>query len=71
MKSSCQKTSGFTMEDLSESGRWLYRMLTESEGNAVQADDGDEKKSAGITQENQSGEDLFSVGNLYPVYGGI
>ena len=71
LKSDCTKISDLTEEDLSESGRWLYRMLTESEGNAVQADDGDEKKSAGITQENQSGEDLFSVGNLYPVYGGI
>ena len=25
---SCQKTSGFTQEDLSASGRWLYRTLT-------------------------------------------
>ena len=30
--SSCQKTSGFTREDLSESGRWIYDML-HTEGN--------------------------------------
>jgi endoglucanase len=28
-KSSCTKTSGITREDLSESGNWLYEMLTE------------------------------------------
>lgn len=27
-KSSCTKTSGFTPEDLSESGQWVYQMLT-------------------------------------------
>ncbi|MBU5429458.1 cellulase family glycosylhydrolase [Kineothrix sp. MSJ-39] len=30
--SSCQKTSGFTREDLSESGKWIYDML-HTEGN--------------------------------------
>ncbi len=28
LKSSCTKTSGFTAEDLSEAGRWLYAMLS-------------------------------------------
>lgn len=32
--SSCSKTSGFGQEDLSESGRWLYQMLTERQGGA-------------------------------------
>lgn len=27
LKSGCGKTSGFTQEDLSESGRWVYQML--------------------------------------------
>lgn len=27
-KSSCNKVSGFTQEDLSDSGKWLYKMLT-------------------------------------------
>lgn len=29
LKSSCSKTSGFTQEDLSDSGLWLYRMLAD------------------------------------------
>lgn len=28
LQSACGKTSGFTQDDLSESGKWLYRMLT-------------------------------------------
>ncbi len=28
IKSSCGKTSGFTVEDLSDSGKWLYEMLS-------------------------------------------
>lgn len=32
--SSCTKTSGFGPEDLSESGRWLYQMLTKRQGGA-------------------------------------
>lgn len=30
--SSCNKTSGFLAEDLSEAGKWLYQMLTEEQG---------------------------------------
>lgn len=33
IKSGCSKTSGFTEEDLSESGKWLYKML-QSAGSA-------------------------------------
>lgn len=32
LKSGCGKTSGFTQEDLSESGRWVYRMLRKYKG---------------------------------------
>ena len=32
INSSCNKTYGFTQEDLSASGKWLYKMLTESAG---------------------------------------
>lgn len=32
--SSCTKTSGFTDEDLSEAGKWLYQMLTTRQGGA-------------------------------------
>ena len=31
LQSSCGKTNGFVQEDLSASGKWLYRMLTEAE----------------------------------------
>ncbi len=31
-KSSCNKSSGFTWEDLSDSGKWLYTMLTGGSG---------------------------------------
>ena len=44
--SSCQKTSGFTREDLSESGKWIYDML-HAKGNI-----GDSKTSA-QSQQNQ------------------
>lgn len=33
-KSTCRKISGFTVEDLSTSGEWLYHMLTDSESSA-------------------------------------
>lgn len=33
--SGCNKTSGFSTEDLSENGRWLYRMLTGSDDMAA------------------------------------
>ena len=32
LKSGCGKASGFTQEDLSESGRWVYRMLRKYKG---------------------------------------
>lgn len=34
-KSSCNKTGGFTADDLSASGSWLYELLTGSSGNAT------------------------------------
>lgn len=33
LQSTCSKTSGFTQDDLSASGKWLYRMLTEAEND--------------------------------------
>lgn len=38
--SSCNKTSGFTESDLSESGKWLYKMLTQKD---IVADDASNK----------------------------
>ncbi len=37
IKSSCSKRSGFTTEDLSESGKWLYELLNGEEAAGVQA----------------------------------
>lgn len=31
VKADCEKTSGFTMEDLNDSGKWIYEMLTGAE----------------------------------------
>lgn len=35
IKSTCKKTSGFTAEDLSDSGRWLYQLLTSETQNPL------------------------------------
>lgn len=45
IKSSCSKTSGFTLEDLSDSGKWLYNML------GAQGSLGAEASGSGIGQE--------------------
>lgn len=45
IKSSCSKTSGFTLEDLSDSGQWLYNML------GAQGSLGAEASGSGIGQE--------------------
>ena len=47
--SSCQKTSGFTREDLSESGKWIYDML-HANGNI------DDSKTSAQSQQNQTQE---------------
>ncbi|MCD8103846.1 MAG: cellulase family glycosylhydrolase [Lachnospiraceae bacterium] len=52
IKSSCTKTSGFTMDDLTDSGKWLYEMLTEgtddsSESGNSSADAADDSGSSG------------------------
>lgn len=39
-KSSCGKTSGFTVEDLSDSGKWLYEMLSGSQAGDSDTDGG-------------------------------
>ncbi len=40
LKSSCGKTGGFTVDDLSDSGRWLYDMLRSKAGSAAPEDPG-------------------------------
>lgn len=51
-KSSCSKNSGFTMDDLSDTGKWLYKQLTgESEiGNSL----GGNKQNNGQGNSNQN-----------------
>ncbi len=49
IKSSCSKTSGFTLEDLSDSGKWLYNML------GAQGSLGAEASGSGTGQEPAGG----------------
>lgn len=50
IKSSCNKLSGFTAEDLSESGKWLYGVLT-----GTNPEQGGESWSGGSSSGNQGG----------------
>ena len=58
--SSCQKTSGFAEEDLSESGKWIYALLHEEEKDQ-------EKKTETSTICDASADNSADVHNL--VYG--
>lgn len=56
IKSSSNKTSGFTESDLTSSGKWLYRMLTgnssfESLNTQKTEENGEQSKEIGNTQE--------------------
>ena len=51
-KNSCSKRSGFTQEDLSSSGRWLYDMLT---GKGAGRTSGDSRRQTG-SENAQSGQ---------------
>lgn len=46
--SSCQKTSGFTQDDLSESGKWIYDMLHKKGGAAGRSPEGSVEDGRGI-----------------------
>ena len=71
-KSSCSKVNDFSQDDLSESGRWVYRMLTregESEsgetiqnagGSAQEAD----KAPKSIGGETKQDTDILTVGGI-------
>ncbi|MCI8551183.1 MAG: cellulase family glycosylhydrolase [Lachnospiraceae bacterium] len=63
LKESCSKTSGFSSGDLSESGKWLYQMLT-GESSA-----GDERPEEGIEKDaekepERSGEEIQAAGRI-------
>lgn len=51
IKSSCSKTSGLTQEDLSDSGKWVYAMLTGGHGTMAEKDE----KETSDSSENQNG----------------
>ena len=53
-KNSCSKLSGFTQEDLSSSGRWLYDMLT-GKGVGMTSGDSRQEASAGTGSGNAQG----------------
>ena len=45
--SSCGKVSGFTQEDLSEAGKWLYQMLAERQGGEKESQTANEPAGQG------------------------
>ena len=63
LKSSCSKVKGFTTEDLSDSGKWLYHMLR-SQGSVSEAN-----SYAGAEENGTSGEESI-VGGHTNVQGG-
>ena len=58
IKSSCSKVKGFTTEDLSDSGKWLYNMLR-SQGSVSEAN-----SFAGAEENRTSGEAVGSHTNV-------
>ena len=58
--STCNKTSGFSKEDLSEGGLWLYHMMTQNNGNDENVSDEDVIKN----EENANGNNIMSNGEL-------
>lgn len=61
--SSCQKTSGFTQDDLSESGKWIYDMLHKKGGAAGISPEGLQTDGNSVIQ-NISNEDLEVEANV-------
>ena len=63
IKSSCSKTSGFTLEDLSDSGKWLYNMLgAQGSLGAEASGSGTEQEPAGGNAGGQQGSASGSTG---------
>ena len=53
-KSSCQKTKNVTAEDLSESGSWVYQMLSKGNGSMAASALQENSKNTSKQQENQT-----------------
>ncbi len=63
IKSSCSKTSGFTLEDLSDSGKWLYNMLgAQGSLGAEASGSGTGQEPAGDSAGGQQGSASGSTG---------
>jgi endoglucanase len=65
LKSSCSKTSGITESDLSDSGKWLYKMLTgktttSTKKNSTDESDSSTDKSDSSTDKTDSSKDSSS-----------
>ncbi|MCD7883976.1 MAG: cellulase family glycosylhydrolase [Lachnospiraceae bacterium] len=55
IKSTCTKTSGFTTDDLTDSGKWLYEMLTGgADSGSVSADGSDNTAEGSIDSDSAS-----------------
>lgn len=64
IKSSCNKTSGFTQDDLSQSGRWLVKAL-KGAGLPQVAEEGDDTVGGSQQPSNPGGQPTFDVGKTY------
>lgn len=68
LKSSCNKLSGFTAEDLSNSGKWLYSILTgENPGQAGASQTGDSTDQGGQSNsddDNQAAKTMTEKSGL-------
>lgn len=61
LKSSCSKTSGFSADDISESGRWLYQMLTGEHEFTASGEDTQSKSGNQAVQALSNGEMKISA----------
>ncbi|XCP83516.1 cellulase family glycosylhydrolase [Roseburia hominis] len=68
-KSTVEKTSGFTGEDLSDSGKWLYRMLTRDDSGlsgkeGTDDQEGSDKGNASKTENSSSQSNVIKNGTI-------
>ena len=64
LKSSCTKTSGFTLDDLNESGQWLYHMLTSEPDADKTAKDDQDGQQESETQTEAPDAQVFESNGL-------
>ncbi len=62
-KPSCHKTSGFTGDDLSENGVWIYEMLTGEHVQKTEDDSKEDSSKEGSSKENDSSKDSEKQNN--------